>query len=48
MSGIDWDKVRRNRRLWKPNYREELKWSARPNLLSRPEPLGEGGPDDRV
>ena len=41
MSGIDWDKVRRNRKLWKPDYREELKWGARPNPLPRPEPLGD-------
>ena len=45
MSGIDWDEVPRNRNLWKPDYREELKRSARPNLLPRPDPLGKGGPD---
>ena len=25
MSGIDWDKVRRNRNVWKPDYREDFR-----------------------
>lgn len=34
MRGIDWDKVRRNRKVWKPDYREDFRREEKSTALT--------------